>query len=105
LGAFAGFLGFGYNKAILGALATSDRLRHYPVELRAAVMGGAVGLLAWFAPGLVGGGDVITQQMLLGTNVVFTYGLYFAVRFGLGAASYAAQTPGGLFAPMLVLVA
>jgi CIC family chloride channel protein len=29
--------------------------------------------------------------------------LVFVVRFGLGAVSYAARTPGGLFAPMLVL--
>jgi CIC family chloride channel protein len=27
----------------------------------------------------------------------------FLLRFGLGAVSYAAATPGGLFAPMLVL--
>jgi chloride channel protein, CIC family len=103
LGVFVGLLGVSYNRMILGALATTDRLHRYPVELRAAVIGGAVGLLAWFAPGLVGGGDTITQQMLLGTNIVFMYGLVFAVRFALGAVSYAAQTPGGLFAPMLVL--
>ena len=103
LGAFAGVLGVGYSRAILGALAVSDRLHRYPVELCAAVIGGAVGLLAWFAPTMVGGGDTITQQMLLGTSVVFTYGPHFAVRFGLGTVSYAAQTPGGLFAPMLVL--
>jgi chloride channel protein, CIC family len=29
--------------------------------------------------------------------------LVFILRFGLGALSYAAGTPGGLFAPMLVL--
>src|SRR5690242_10015272 len=29
--------------------------------------------------------------------------LVFLLRFGLGAVSYAAQTPGGLFAPLLVL--
>ena len=29
--------------------------------------------------------------------------LVFILRFGLGAVSYAAATPGGLFAPMLVL--
>src|SRR5262249_35330290 len=29
--------------------------------------------------------------------------LVLVLRFGLGAVSYAAQTPGGLFAPMLVL--
>ena len=29
--------------------------------------------------------------------------LLFLIRFALGAVSYAASTPGGLFAPMLVL--
>ena len=29
--------------------------------------------------------------------------LAFALRFGLGAVCYAARTPGGLFAPLLVL--
>jgi CIC family chloride channel protein len=29
--------------------------------------------------------------------------LAFLLRFGLGAVSYAAATPGGLFAPMMVL--
>jgi CIC family chloride channel protein len=32
-----------------------------------------------------------------------TLPLVFALRFGLGVVSYAAGTPGGLFAPMLVL--
>jgi CIC family chloride channel protein len=32
-------------------------------------------------------------------------GFWFLFRFGLGAVSYAAGTPGGLFAPMLVLEA
>ncbi len=31
------------------------------------------------------------------------FGLAFALRFSLGAVSYAARTPGGLFAPILVL--
>jgi CIC family chloride channel protein len=35
--------------------------------------------------------------------IVLSIGGVFLVRFGLGPASYAAGTPGGLFAPMLVL--
>jgi CIC family chloride channel protein len=73
------------------------------VELRAAVVGAAVGLMAWFAPGLVGGGDAITQRILAGTETVAMLAIVFLLRFGLGAVSYAARTPGGLFAPMLVL--
>jgi H+/Cl- antiporter ClcA len=61
------------------------------------------GLLAWFAPGLIGGGDAITQGILAGTEALAMVSVVFILRFGLGAVSYAAGTPGGLFAPMLVL--
>jgi CIC family chloride channel protein len=103
LGAVAGFAGIVYNHAILGAIAVADGLRRWPVELRAAIIGAAVGILAWFAPGLVGGGDPITQRVLEGVGTLAMIPLLFLLRFGLGAVSYAAATPGGLFAPMLVL--
>ena len=103
LGVVAGFLGIAYNRALLGTLAAAERLRRWPVELRAALVGAAVGLLAWFNPGVVGGGNPITQRTLVGTESVAVLALVFILRFGLGAVSYAARTPGGLFAPMLVL--
>jgi CIC family chloride channel protein len=103
LGAAAGLLGVAYNYTLLGTLAVADRLRRWPAELRAALIGVSVGLLAWFAPGLVGGGDAITQHMLAGSEALLMVALVFVLRFGLGALSYAAGTPGGLFAPMLVL--
>ena len=61
------------------------------------------GMLAWFAPGLVGGGDVITQRTLVGAESLAIIPFVFLLRLGLGAVSYAAGTPGGLFAPLLVL--
>jgi CIC family chloride channel protein len=73
------------------------------VVRRAALIVVAAGLLAWFAPGLVGGGDAITQRMLTGTEALVMLAFVFILRFGLGAVSYAAGTPGRLFAPMLVL--
>jgi chloride channel protein, CIC family len=103
LGLVAGCLGVAYNHTLLGTLAAAERLQRWPVEWRAALIGAGVGLLAWFAPGLVGGGDAITQRMLTGTEPLLILGLAFTLRFGLGAVSYAAATPGGLFAPMLVL--
>jgi CIC family chloride channel protein len=103
LGVIAGFLGVAYNRALLGALGFADRCRRWPVELRAGIIGAGVGLLAWFGPDLVGGGDAITQRTLAGTGVLSMVSLVFLLRFGLGAVSYAAGTPGGLFAPMLVL--
>jgi CIC family chloride channel protein len=103
LGVLAGLLGVAYNRTLLATLVAADGLHRWPVELRAAVIGAAVGLLAWFTPDLVGGGDAITQRTLDGAGTIFTLSFVFLLRFGLGAVSYAAQTPGGLFAPMLVL--
>jgi chloride channel protein, CIC family len=108
LGLAVGLLGVIYNRAILGARhATADLGERYPPELIAAAIGSAVGVVAWFFPRLVGPGDAITQQMLAGTQTIAGIGLGFAlvfvVRFAMGAVSYAARTPGGLFAPILVL--
>jgi len=103
LGLLAGLAAIAYNHAILGAVAAADKLRRWPVELRAALIGAAVGTMAWFAPGLVGGGDLITQRTLEGIGTLALIPLLFSLRFGLGAVSYASATPGGLFAPLLVL--
>jgi CIC family chloride channel protein len=103
LGILAGLLGVAYNRTILGALSATERLRRWPMELRAALIGATVGLIAWFVPDLVGGGDPITQRTLAGTDTLLFTALVFLLRFGLGPVSYAARTPGGLFAPMLVL--
>jgi CIC family chloride channel protein len=103
LGVLAGLLGVFYNRTLLATLAAMEQLGRWPVELRAALVGAAVGMTAWFAPGWVGGGDAITQRTLAGTETVALLPIIFIFRFGLGAVSYAAGTPGGLFAPMLVL--
>lgn len=102
LGVLAGLLGAGYNRALLAAISFADRL-HWPVELRAAVIGAGVGAVAWFAPDLVGGGDAITQRMLLGDVSHSLLPFLLCLRFLLGPLSYAAGTPGGLFAPMLTV--
>jgi chloride channel protein, CIC family len=102
-GALAGLAAVAYNRAIIGTLAVADKLHRCPVELRAALIGAAVGMLAWFAPQVVGGGEALTQRTLLGVGTLALLPLLFLTRFVLGTVSYAAATPGGLFAPMLVL--
>ncbi len=104
LGVVAGIAAALYNRAILGAIALAARLDHrWPVELPGGAIGALVGIVGWFAPGLIGGGDAITQRVLAGGAALSMIPLAFALRFGLGAACYAARTPGGLFAPLLVL--
>jgi chloride channel protein, CIC family len=104
LGAVIGLIGVAYNCTILGALAAAEQLgRWWSGDVRAALVGAAVGLVAWFGPGLVGGGDAITQHVLAGGVSLIVVVYVFLLRFVLGPVSYAAGTPGGLFAPMLVL--
>jgi chloride channel protein, CIC family len=102
-GAVAGVLAIAYNRALLATLAAAHRLTSAPVELRAGLIGAAVGVLGWFAPELIGGGDAITQRVLTGSVSLAAIPAALLVRFALGPVSYAAGTPGGLFAPMLVL--
>jgi CIC family chloride channel protein len=100
--AFAGLLAVAYNRMLVATLAIAHRLTPAPVELRAGLVGAAVGILGWFAPDLTGGADAITQSALVGTVSLVAIPAAFLIRFALGAVSYAAGTPGGLFAPMLV---
>jgi chloride channel protein, CIC family len=103
LGLVAGLAAAAYNRAVLGAVALAERLKRLPAELQAGIIGAAVAILAWFVPQLVGGGDALTQGLLSHGAGLAVLPLAFLLRFGLGALSYAARTPGGLFAPMLVL--
>jgi len=103
LGLVAGGAASLYNRSILDAMSLAARLSRLPVELKAAVIGALIGVVGWFSPALIGGGDVITQTLLAGGVAIGSIPLAFAVRFCLGPISYAARTPGGLFAPLLVL--
>lgn len=103
LGLLCGLLAVGYNRVLLATLDVAEQFSRVPVEIRAGSIGAAVGMLAWFAPGLVGGGDHLTQQALNGIGALSLLPALFVLRLALGSASYAAGTPGGLFAPMLVL--
>ncbi|MBO1754379.1 ClC family H(+)/Cl(-) exchange transporter [Allobranchiibius sp. CTAmp26] len=102
LGVAAGLLGVAYNGAVMAGLRIADRSR-CPVVLRAVGIGAVVGAVGWWAAPLVGGGDNLTQRALLGHGAVLAVVGLITVRFALGVVSYAAATPGGLFAPMLVL--
>jgi chloride channel protein, CIC family len=103
LGALAGVMAVIYNRVLLQTMATLDRLDPLPVEIRAALIGAGVGALAWVLPDLVGGGDPITQRTLLGAGTLAMLPSAFLLRLLLGSVSYSAGTPGGLFAPLLVL--
>ncbi len=103
LGACAGAASALYNFMIVGALGLSDRLQRWPAETKAAIVGATVGVLGWLAPGLIGAGDGVSQRVLTGAALAGGVPTALFLRFLLGPASYAARTPGGLFAPLLTV--
>jgi CIC family chloride channel protein len=98
-----GAVGALYNSTIIGLLRACDRLVRIPTLQRAALIGASIGLIAWFAPAMVGGGDDLTQAVLSNHYPITALTGIFLLRFFIGPWSYAAGAPGGLFAPMLLL--
>jgi chloride channel protein, CIC family len=103
IGILMGFLGVAYNRCILSGLNLSSRFTQFRGALRAAAIGSLVGFVGWFMPLLIGAGDPLTQDIFDGKILLGALAYGFLLHFVLGPVSYAARTPGGLFAPMLTV--
>ena len=103
LGALLGALGAAYNQTLIAFLDRAAAISAIPLLGKAAVVGGVVGLVAWFEPSIVGGGDPIIQAVLDTPVSLSLLLMVLVARWLLGPFSYTAQTPGGIFAPLLVV--
>jgi len=112
LGLVMGVLGVLYNKLIVWMLNATDGISGVPRWAKAATIGAVIGLIGFLWPGAVGGGDPLTRDALhwtggvtggFGGTAVWMLAALFVLRVVLGPLSYAAQTPGGLFAPLLAV--
>lgn len=102
LGAICAIAAVAYNKVVLFLLRIVDS-SHFTPPTIAAFIGVGIGIVGYLWPEMVGGGDGLTENALLGQTTLLMAVIVFAARFALVAVSYSARTPGGLFAPMLVL--
>ena len=103
-GVLIGLAGALYNRNLLLGLSLFDhRLIKIPVVLKAALVGACVGMLGYFQPFWLGGGEQQIQTILshsLGLQALLAL---LCARWFLGSISYAPGLPGGLFAPLLLI--
>lgn len=103
-GCLMGALGVVYNRLVIALLEGADRFARVPGEVKAGLIGAVIGLIMWFEPTWVGGGEPLTQQLLDNPGgMLLPLLLILGVRLLIGPLSYAAGTPGGLFAPALLI--
>ncbi|MCC6456292.1 MAG: H(+)/Cl(-) exchange transporter ClcA [Caldilineaceae bacterium] len=103
LGVVTGLLGVFFNRALIVALDLFAQVPARRVLWVAAALGGAVGLVGWFAPEAGGSGHALTESVLLGQIALGAVPAWFATRFLMTTASYSTGSPGGIFTPLLVL--
>lgn len=103
-GGVMGALGVAYNKSVLYGLNSFNNIAPSVSPIaKAGVIGAAIGLLAYYQPHLVGGGELQANMVLAGEFGLGALLVLFAVRWVLGPLSYSMGTPGGLFAPLLLV--
>lgn len=103
LGIIAGLFGVLFNRGLLTAIGLYVRVPNRWVVPAAAITGGAIGLIGWFSPLMLGSGHTLVEATLQGGLLLAAIPLIFIVRFLLTTTSYGSGAPGGIFAPLLVL--
>lgn len=105
VGVIGGALGVGFNRALLAGQAAAIAQKRLPLWMLPGCAGLVVGLVAWWLPDAVGGGQGVAERVLSETltSTLAALVLLLIAKFVLSVASYASGAPGGIFAPMLLL--
>ena len=110
LGVVTGLLGIVFNRSLLGTMTGFARLADWlrglhgwASGLLGAGVGALIGLVGWWVPSALGGGQRLVESVLQGHVALALIPLWFLLRFGLTMVSYGCGAPGGIFAPLLVL--
>jgi CIC family chloride channel protein len=103
LGLIAGFGGVLFNLSLVRSLQLFEGAKTWPMGTKGAIVGAAAGLIAWFSPASVGGGENLAQLAIAGHLAGRILLLTIVIRFLLTMSSYGCGAPGGIFAPLLAL--
>ncbi len=105
IGVLGGVGGVLFNQSLLMTQRLSLRIGRVPRWILPGIAGLAAGIIAWWLPEVLGGGQMMGEQLLAGTLSAGLTALLvlFVMKFLLTVLSYGSGAPGGIFAPMLVL--
>ncbi len=103
VGVATGAIGAAFNRGLLWTMDRYESVAPSRRTLAAALTGAVIGAVAFAAPGAVGGGHDLAEEILTGRMLLTAIPLWLALRFILTLGSYGTGAPGGVFAPLLVL--
>lgn len=92
-----------YSRTVISTLNIGDAFKQVSPVTKAMMIGFGVGLLAYFYPSWIGGGEPQVQALLSQEALLLPLCLMIVVRFFLGPLSYVTGVPGGLFSPLLLM--
>lgn len=105
LGIVGGVAGTVFNRALLRGQAVALSVRRVPKWSMPGIAGAAAGLVGWWIPEAIGGGQGVAERLLNGSmsaSVGFL-ALLIVAKLVMTVLSYGSGAPGGIFAPMLLL--
>ena len=103
LGVLAALLGIAFNRSLILTLEWSGRFKGLRKLAFAAGVGTLVGIVGWFSPLAIGGGQPLAISALSGQLALTIVPLMFLLRFLLTVTSYGSGASGGIFSPLLAL--
>lgn len=105
IGVSGGMLAVFFNRSLLRASDVAQGFTRVPRWLLPGLACALCGFVAWWLPDAVGGGHFAAERILSGSATIgfAALALLFGAKFLLTVLSYASGSPGGIFAPMLLL--
>lgn len=103
LGLLFSLIGYLYNKLLIGALDVFKKLSKVPTLILGSGIGLIIVFIGIFYPDMISGGYNTFTQVLDQSFTFYALIVLFIIRMLLSAFSYGTGSPGGIFAPMLVL--
>jgi CIC family chloride channel protein len=103
LGLLFSLIGYLYNKLLIISLDVFKKLSKTPILILGSAIGLIIVFIGIFYPDMISGGYNTFTQVLNQSFTFYALIVLFVIRMLLSAFSYGTGSPGGIFAPMLVL--